>query len=71
MLKPSGAMFGKPVHAIRREIVILPLFAVRNDRRLPNWLGGYGGWHKLRHTYLLVDPRHAHRDESLADRPGR
>src|SRR5882762_8825064 len=23
----------KPMHAVRREIVILPLFAVRNDRR--------------------------------------
>ena len=32
ILKPSEAV-RKPVHAIRREIGILPLFAVRNDRR--------------------------------------
>jgi hypothetical protein len=33
ILKPSGAVFGKPIRAVRTEIVIVHPLAVRNDWR--------------------------------------
>ena len=33
ILNPSGAVFGKPVHAVSPEVVVFPLLAVGDDRR--------------------------------------